>query len=185
LTKCLLDSSDRSGKAIGDRIGDVKRSIKSAAKRAGLKGVAFYLLRHTCASWLAEQGVASFAIRDILGHSTVKMSDRYLYSHASHLQESVSVLKAIARWTQSRGFYHVLPCVFLGEYRGGMKHVAARLGDGSGRGRFTRQRQRARKGIATTESPLSSTGRNVNRRSACDWDSDQVCGQLGQSGNWL
>jgi integrase len=93
----LLDSFDRSGKAIGDRIGDVKQSIKSAAKRAGLKGVAFYLLSHTCASWLAEQGIASFAIRDILGHSTVKMSDRYLYSHASHLQESVSVLKAIAR----------------------------------------------------------------------------------------
>jgi integrase len=93
----LLDSFDPSGKAIGDRIGDVKQSIKSAAKRAGLKGVAFYLLRHTCASWLAEQEVASLAIRDILDHSTVKMSDRYLYSHASHLQESVSVLKAIAR----------------------------------------------------------------------------------------
>jgi len=93
----LLDSSDRSGKAIGDRIGDVKRSIKSAAKRAGLSGVAFHLLRHTCASWLAEQGVACFAIRDILGHSTVKMSGRYLHSHESHLQESISALKAIAR----------------------------------------------------------------------------------------
>ena len=64
-----------------------------------------------------------------------------------------------------------------------MKHVAARLSDGSGRGRLTRQRQRARKGIATTESPLSSTGRNVNWRSACDGDSDQVCGQLGKSEN--
>ena len=84
MTKCLLDSSDPSGKAIGDRIGDVKRSIKSTAKRVGLSGVAFHLLRHTCVSWLTEQGVASFAIRDILGYSTVKMSDRYLYSHESH-----------------------------------------------------------------------------------------------------
>ena len=66
-----------------------------------------------------------------------------------------------------------------------MKHVAARLGDGSGRGRFTRQRQRARKGIATTESPLSSTGRNANRRPACGRDPDQACGQLGQFGYCL
>ena len=84
-------------KAIGDRIGDVRRSIKSAAKRAGLSDVTFHLLRHTCASWLAEQGVASVAIRDILGHSTIKMTDRYLHSQESHLHDAVSVLKAVPR----------------------------------------------------------------------------------------
>ena len=84
-------------KAIGDRIGDVTRSIKSAAKRVGLSDVTFHLLRHTCASWLAEQGVASVIIRDVLGHITVKMTDRYLHSQEADLQDAVSVLKAVPR----------------------------------------------------------------------------------------
>jgi len=43
-------------KEIGDRIGDVKRSIKSVAKRVGPEGVTFRTLRHTCASWARPGG---------------------------------------------------------------------------------------------------------------------------------
>ena len=76
----------------------LRRMIGAQAKKAGIeKRVHFHLLRHTCASWLAEQGVASVAIRDILGHSTIKMTDRYLHSQESHLQDAVSVLKAVTR----------------------------------------------------------------------------------------
>ena len=67
-------------KEIGDRIGDVKRSIKSAAKRVGLEGVTFHTLRHTCASWLGQEGIGSLTIRDILGHTSIRTTDRYLHS---------------------------------------------------------------------------------------------------------
>ena len=63
-------------KEIGDRIGDIKRSIKSAAKRVGLEGVTFHTLRHTCASWLGQEGIGSLTIRDILGHTSIRTTDR-------------------------------------------------------------------------------------------------------------
>jgi integrase len=34
-------------------------------------------LRHTCASWLAQAGISLHRIRDLLGHSSVKTTERY------------------------------------------------------------------------------------------------------------
>jgi integrase len=67
-------------KEIGGRIGDVKRSIKSAARMVGLEGVTFYTLRHTCASWPEEEGVYLPLVRDVLGHGTTEMAKCFLRS---------------------------------------------------------------------------------------------------------
>ena len=44
----------------------------------------FHSLRHTCGSWLAMQGVPMRVIQAILGHSSIRVTERY-----SHLQPEV------------------------------------------------------------------------------------------------
>ena len=48
-----------------------------ARKGAGLAGFRFHDLRHTCGSWLAQAGVPQGHIAQVLGHSTLRMSERY------------------------------------------------------------------------------------------------------------
>ena len=81
---------------VGDRIKDVKTAMRSACKRVGLKGVSFHTLRHTCASWLGQMsGVEALTIRDLLGHSSITMTDRYMHSDQADIHEAVRKLKPI------------------------------------------------------------------------------------------
>ena len=79
---------------VGDRIKDVKTAVRSACKRAGFTGVTFHTLRHTCASWLGQMsGVEALTIRDLLGHSSVTMTDRYMHSDQADLHDAVHKLE--------------------------------------------------------------------------------------------
>ncbi len=79
---------------VGDRIKDVKTAVRSACKRAELTGVTFHTLRHTCASWLGQMsGVEAVTIRDLLGHSSVTMTDRYMHSDQADLHDAVHKLE--------------------------------------------------------------------------------------------
>ncbi|MGR0481255.1 MAG: tyrosine-type recombinase/integrase [Candidatus Electronema sp. V4] len=37
----------------------------------------FYSCRHTCASWLVQAGVPLITVKEILGHSTIALTERY------------------------------------------------------------------------------------------------------------
>jgi len=79
---------------VGDRIKDVKRAMRTACRKTGLTGVTFYTLRHTCASWLCQMsGVEALTIRDLLGHSSVTMTDRYMHSDQADLHDAVHKLE--------------------------------------------------------------------------------------------
>ncbi|MBT6066375.1 MAG: tyrosine-type recombinase/integrase, partial [Proteobacteria bacterium] len=52
-----------------------------------------HTLRHTCASWMVMEGRSLMEVRDILGHSTVKMTERYAHLAPERLREAVSVLE--------------------------------------------------------------------------------------------
>jgi integrase len=81
---------------VGDRIKDVKTAMRSACKRVGLEGVSFHTLRHTCASWLGQMsGVEALTIRDLLGHSSITMTDRYMHSDQADIHDAVRKLKPI------------------------------------------------------------------------------------------
>jgi len=36
-------------------------------------------MRHTCVAWLVSEGVPLTEVRDLLGHSTVIMTERYAH----------------------------------------------------------------------------------------------------------
>jgi len=81
---------------VGDRIKDVKTAVRSACKKAGLSGVTFHTLRHTCGSWLGQMsGVEALTIRDLLGHSSVTMTDRYMHSDQADLHDAVHKLEKV------------------------------------------------------------------------------------------
>ena len=77
----------------GQRIVNLKNSFASACKRAGLKGVTPHTLRHTCASWLVMAGRPILEVRDILGHSTIKMTERYAHLAPENLVDAVSSIE--------------------------------------------------------------------------------------------
>jgi integrase len=70
-------------------IGSVKTAFNTAVKRAGIKKVRFHDLRRTFATHLRDAGVDITIICEILGHSSVKVTERYLYNSRFSLLISV------------------------------------------------------------------------------------------------
>lgn len=62
----------------------LQRAFKGACGKAGIEGIRFHDLRHTAATRLVEAGIPLHAVAELLGHSSVRMTERY-----SHPQESV------------------------------------------------------------------------------------------------
>lgn len=62
----------------------LQREFKRACIKAGIEGLRFHDLRHTAATRLVEAGIPLHAVAELLGHSSVRMTERY-----SHPQESV------------------------------------------------------------------------------------------------
>ena len=57
----------------------VDRTWHLIRKDAGLPELRLHDLRHTAASWLGLNGANAFVIKDAMGHSSVKMTERYTH----------------------------------------------------------------------------------------------------------
>jgi integrase len=55
----------------------------------------FHTLRHTAASWLVMEGVDLYAVGQILGHKTPRMTQRYAHLSPSYLAGAVSKMDGI------------------------------------------------------------------------------------------
>jgi integrase len=56
----------------------------AALKAAKVRDFRFHDLRHSCASYLAQQGASLLEIADLLGHRQISMSHRYAHLATSH-----------------------------------------------------------------------------------------------------
>ena len=54
--------------------------------------IRFHALRHTYASWLVQSGVPLRAIQDLLGHTSLKMTERYAHLAPQHLLDAVDLM---------------------------------------------------------------------------------------------
>lgn len=63
-----------------------------ARTAAGMVHVHWHDLRHTYASWLVQAGQPLTAIRDLLGHSSLAVTNRYSHLAPAHLLSAVSFL---------------------------------------------------------------------------------------------
>src|SRR5215813_5808308 len=64
----------------GSRWKLVLESFRSLLKRCGFKRVGIHALRHTFGAHLAQRGVDMAVIRDLLGHHSVTLTEKY-YAH--------------------------------------------------------------------------------------------------------
>src|SRR6184192_889009 len=75
----------------GGRIVDVRTGFQNASKRAGLIDLHFHDLRHTFASQFVMSGGDLYILKEILGHKSITMTQRY-----AHLSPTYKI-KAIDR----------------------------------------------------------------------------------------
>jgi len=71
---------------------EVKKSFKSACKRAGIHDLRFHDLRHTFATRLVMSGVDLITIRDLLGHFSIRVTQRYTHSNENQKRKAVELL---------------------------------------------------------------------------------------------
>src|SRR5580698_10048856 len=63
----------------------VEGSFEDLLKRAGIKDFRFHDLRHTFASWFMMNGGDLYELAKILGHSNIKMTERYAKLGRQHI----------------------------------------------------------------------------------------------------
>jgi integrase len=69
-----------------------RRSFENACRRAKIKGFTFHDLRHTFASRLVRAGVDLITVKDMLGHYSVKTTERYTHSNREQKRKAVEIL---------------------------------------------------------------------------------------------
>jgi integrase len=77
-------------------IKNPRRAFKTAAKRAGLKGVSPHTIRHTGATLLAQAGVDMYTIAGLLGDRVTTVEKNYLKWSPDHLTGATKALEGIA-----------------------------------------------------------------------------------------
>ena len=87
-----------------DRKGNIQKSVSDAFERAVEKlgfnegisespqKVVFHTLRHTFASWLALDGTALYTIKELMGHKTLTMTERYAHLIPDHKREALNAM---------------------------------------------------------------------------------------------
>ena len=86
------EDRDEQGVVHWRQIKSVRHSFASACRRAGIEDFTPHDLRHTCAAWLVSAGVPLPEVRDLLGHSTIAMTERYAHLAPERVRAAVEVL---------------------------------------------------------------------------------------------
>jgi len=81
--------------AAGGRLGWLQHGFRKALARAGLHDLHFHDLRHTFASQWMMAGGELYAIKDILGHKTIAMTQRYAHLSPAYKRAMVDRMEQI------------------------------------------------------------------------------------------
>ena len=86
----------------GEKVGQVSQSFIKTVNALGFNDgvtdarqkVVFHSLRHTFASWLAEDGADLYVIQQLMGHQSFAMVQRYAHLSPDTLRRAVKGLEA-------------------------------------------------------------------------------------------
>ena len=76
----------------GGKLDNIKSAWEALRARAGIPGFWFHDLRHTFASKLVMAGQDLYVIKELLGHSTIQMTERYAHLSPDHKASAVEFL---------------------------------------------------------------------------------------------
>lgn len=93
----------------GERVLSVRNGFIDACNKAGIVDFTIHDLRHTCAAHLISAGVALAEVRDLLGHSTVMMTERYAHLAPARVRDAVRVLDGLREQPSSRSVHADVP----------------------------------------------------------------------------
>ncbi len=81
----------------------VKRSFWRCQKAAGIPRIAFHDLRHSFASQLVMAGIPLLAVQEMLGHSDIRMTQRYAHLSPGATADYINVLdgRSDNEWPQN------------------------------------------------------------------------------------
>lgn len=89
----LIFKDRRGGGHISNVSQTFRRVINSLSLNAGIEDrrqmITFHTLRHTFASWLAMQGETTLTIKELLGHKSLAMAERYSHLIPDHKRRAV------------------------------------------------------------------------------------------------
>ena len=73
----------------------VEGSFETVLERAGITGFRFHDLRHTFASWYMMNGGDLYELAKILGHSNIKMTERYAKLGKAHMASTSNTARGM------------------------------------------------------------------------------------------
>lgn len=76
----------------GGQVKSLRNGFEVAASNAGLTDLRIHDLRHTAASWLVTDGVPLEVVKELLGHSSITMTERYAHLAPHRVREAVNRL---------------------------------------------------------------------------------------------
>ena len=91
----------------GDMIKEVSNAFGRAVKDLGFNNgiddprqkAYFHTLRHTFASWLVQSGESLYTVKELLGHSTMAMTERYSHLASKNLKNAIKKLEESLKTT--------------------------------------------------------------------------------------
>lgn len=76
----------------GKPVVQINTAFTNALRKTNIKDFRLHDLRYTFASWLISEGVTLAELRDLLGHSSIKQTERYAHLAPGRLHKAVSIL---------------------------------------------------------------------------------------------
>lgn len=89
--------------------GHAATALARTCRRTGVLRVGWHVLRHTFATQLTARGVPLRHVQELLGHASIKMTERYAHAAPESLSTAIETLAWASMGTGANGWSSTMP----------------------------------------------------------------------------